>query len=202
MAYCKVSDVKLYARIQGDGDDQLLDILIARAQKIIEAITNRVFECSTNTSHYLQRQWLDHEDPYLLHMDGELVSVDTLKNGDSSATEIPNTEYYLTGSSGSRNLGPPYKAIRLKESSTHAWQWDTDGWVDVSGHWAYSDSPPDSIVHACVRLSIWLYRQRLEGNEAVTVSPEGYVSYPQKLPSDISELLQLYILPMANVGVG
>lgn len=203
MAYTTVAKIKDYSKIKGDGDDALLQDILTRAESIIEAHTNRVFQVSSNTSHYLQREWLDRDDPYLLHMDDELISVATLTNGDSDSTSIPSTEYWLTDSVGNRNYGPPYQAIKLKSDSDYSWEWDTDYHVEISGHWGYSDDPPADIVHATIRLVTWMWRQRLEGSEdTITISPEGMVMYPQHFPKDVKSILDNHSKAYSGVGVG
>ncbi len=186
MAYVTVADLKTYLGTSGSGDDTLLATLISAATAIINAETGRHFEAETETRYY-QPDAIDADDPSLLHLDGDLVSVTTLKNGEDET--IPSTDYWLLP----RNSGPPYHSIKLKTNSTDAWTFDTDGEISVAGAWGWSATPPADIVMACKRLAGYLYKLKDSQVFDVTALPDqGAIMIPKGMPQDVKVILAKY----------
>ena len=69
-----------------DADTVLLTDAISAAQTYIESQTNRTFEATTATRHYL-RHAIDPWDNTLLHIDHDLLTVTALANGDGKGTD-------------------------------------------------------------------------------------------------------------------
>lgn len=193
MSYARLNALKSYLGIDYDSttDDVLLASLLERASKAIDTFTQRTFEAETDT-RYFEREDLD-DAGFILLVDRDLLTVTTLTNGDDAATVIPDTEYWLTSSSGRRNLGPPYAGIRLKIDSTYSWEFATDYWVSVLGTWGYSTEPPDDIVHATIRLAAYYYAQKDAQVFDTTAVPEaGVITVPQGIPRDVKLILEPY----------
>ena len=192
MAYATAALLKSYLGITGATDDTLLGLLLDRATAAIDAYTGNVF-VSASATRYLE-QWMLDDDGLTLWTDGPFTSITTLKNGDSSNTAIANTEYTLVD----RNAGAPYWAIRLKSNSTVSWTWDTDYHVECTANWGFSAAPPDDIVHACIRLAGYYYRQKDAQVFDVTAQPDaGIITIPQGMPADVVKILKPY---RQNVG--
>lgn len=157
MAYTDVPSVKLYLGITSSDEDVLLSILIARAQKLLEAELRRVFEASANTTRYFDAQ--RDVKGRSLWLDSDLCSIDNITNGDGNT--IAGSEYVTEP----RN-GTPYYAITLKGSSTVSWTYSTDpeNAIAVSGKWAWSVTPPKDIVSATEQLVAMLYQSRGQEN--------------------------------------
>jgi len=188
MAYIELADLRSYIGIDALGDDPLLQEAIKAAQTYIESQTNRVFEAATLTKYY-ERDALDDEDSTLLHLGTDCVTVTTLLNGDSSATEILVANYWLLN----RNLGPPYHWIKLKSNVGVYWQWDTDYWVSVTGTWGYSATPPEDIKAACTHLAAFYYRQKDSQVFDVTAIPDaGVITIPQGIPATVTRIINRY----------
>lgn len=197
MAYVDKVAVKQYLGISTTTDDDLIEALIARAQRAIESYCHRWFEARTETRYY-RRDAVDAGDTLrhsiseipglvngVLYLDDDLLSVTTLTNGDG--TVIPTTGYWL----GPRNSGPPYWYICLK--STYSWAFDTDGEISVAGTWGYSATAPEDIVHSTIRLAAYYYRQKDVQVFDTTAAPElGVITVPQGLPADVKILLEPY----------
>ncbi len=80
----------------------------------------------------------------------------------------------------------PYYGLELTEGT-----WPS--LVEITGHWAYSITPPPDIELACLRLANWMFDMRdTSQGSAVVVTPEGRVLLPQGLPSDIVTFLAPY----------
>jgi len=187
MAYATLAQVKDYLDIGADTDDVLLQNLIDRAEIAIETYTRRVFEAETQTRYY-ERSDLD-DSGFTLLVDRDLLTITTLTNGDSSATVIPATEYWLVP----RNRTPKH-GIRLKMDSTYSWEFDTDYWVTVVGTWGYSTTAPYDIVQATIRLVAYYYAQKDAQVFDVTAVPEaGVITVPQGMPRDVERMLQPYM---------
>lgn len=153
--YASLGELKAYLGISTTEttDDALLTSLLSRATRAIASHCGRTFEARTET-RYFEHSALDDEDGALLWVDDDLLTVTSLLNGDTAATAITSTYYWLYPRNGSR-----YYQVRLK--STHAgWTWDTDCFVSVTGTWGYSATPPEDVTQACVRWASYLYHQK------------------------------------------
>lgn len=183
MAYVTVTELKRYLGIDGDNvaDDALLSDMVQRAQAVIESRTGRTFEAATDTTRH---HGADCIDGYRLWLDGDLVSVTSIVNGDGAAVA---TDQVMTQP---RNRRPAHALVL---ASTAGVQWDADsGDIAVTGRWAYSLTPPADIVQATVRLAAWLYRQKDNvGADAPMLAGDTMI-LPSRLPADVTELLQPY----------
>lgn len=184
MAYCSVTELKQYLGIDSATDDALLQALIARAQAAIDTHCGRRFEAETKTRYYE----MDAVDGNYLHLDDDLLSITTLTNGDSSATTIASSEYWLWP----RNEGPPYWAIRLEANSDDSWECDTDYMISVAGEWGWSETAPEDIKQACIRYSAYLYHQKDAAVYDVSIPEAGVMVVPQGIPRDVKLLIDPY----------
>ena len=169
-------------------DNDLLSDLLDRVTEAIDQYTGRSFTASSSASRYYESDALD-KDTNTLWLDNDCLTVTSLKNGDDDTTTIPSTEYWLVD----RNQGPPYYGIRLKSDSDYSWEWDTDGWVEVTGTWGYSTTAPADIVHACIRWAAYAYHQKDAPVYDVQAFPEsGVITVPQGIPTDVERILAPY----------
>ena len=114
-------------------DDALLSDLLDRITVMMNSYLGRAQTAAAGTRYY-SKDAQDPDNGRILWVDADLQTITTLTNGDSDATVIPDTEYWLLD----RNSGPPYYAIELESASTYSWEWDEDGWVSVLGTWGYA----------------------------------------------------------------
>jgi hypothetical protein len=188
MAYATLADVKIYTDIQEAGDNALVQRLLNTAQRYIDAETNRTFEASTATRYYTEAA-RDERNSTILHLDADLLTVTELLNGDTDQTEITATDYWLLD----RNEGPPYHWIQLTTNGSSYWQWDTDGWVEVTGTWGYTTTAPADITQATAQLATYLYRQKDSQVFDVTAIPEaGVITIPQGIPATVKKIIDKY----------
>lgn len=186
MAYISKTQVKTWLDIDGTDSDTLLDELIARAEAWIENHTNRVFEVTADTTKTFDAVD-DVEGAVLWLGDEDLAQVTTVTNGDGTTITA-----YVT----QPRRATPYYALKLKDNAGVSWTYSTtpEGAISVEGRWGYSVTPPDDIVHACIRLVAFMYRQRDTGADAdrVTVNDSGVMSLPAGMPRDVAEILKPY----------
>lgn len=186
--YTTVSAVKTYLHINGAAHDSLLGDLVTRASRLIDDHCGRWFDARTETRIY------DAVGPHfsgkMMLLDADLLSVTTLLNGDG--TPIPASEYLLRP----LNL-PPYFGIALKQGSSHRWCYlaTPEGAISVTGVWGFAPTIPEPVVHAAIRLTAWLYRQRDTGGEGaqIEVTERGVAIAPPRLPGDILQMLLPYL---------
>jgi hypothetical protein len=190
MAYITPAQFKNYGGVSGADDDVLLEELLARAQSAIDHYCGRTFEASANTT----RKFTVGKDTEgrMLYLDEDLASIDAIvTNADAAVpTTLVSTEY----ATHPRNR-TPYHAIELLSSSTNSWTFTTnpENGVTVSGKWAWSASAPDDIVHACIRLATYFYKQKDAGVFDITAIPEaGVIQVPQGIPRDVQLILNQY----------
>jgi hypothetical protein len=135
-AYCTLAEFKAYA-LPGAGtnsaDDSVIESILAQASELIENRTGRFFYPAVET-RYFSVPDADSVDPRLLKLDGDLLEIISVTNGDGTA--IASTEYTLKP----RNTSP-YYGIRLADSSTFYWSTDSSGdtqdVIAVAGIWGY-----------------------------------------------------------------
>lgn len=194
MPYCTIDDVKNYLGISGDGDNELLGFLISRAQKAIESKTDRIFEDPGADATRYFTVGVD-TDGLALYFDQDIYKITTVKSNadNASPTTIASTDYITMP----RNR-KPYYGIKILTSSNEHWEYtdDPENGIQIIGRWAYSESPPDDIVQACVRFAAYLYRQKDAQVFDVTAIPEaGVITIPQGIPADVKLLIDPYIRP-------
>jgi len=187
MAYIAIDDMRQHLDIESDDDDEALFDAIADAQSYIEDQTNRRFEANTETRYY-GRDALSPDNSCLLLVDDDLLTVTELLNGDSDSTEIVTANYWLYP----RNE-TPYYGILLKTDVSDYWEFDTDYWVEVTGTWGYSATPPGDIKRACKHLAAFFYRQASSQIFDTTAIPEaGVITIPTGIPATVERILSRY----------
>lgn len=190
MAYCSLSDLREYLGNPPTTDNPLLTNLIPRAQSIINAYTQRVFEASGDTTRYFDAvEDVDHLQRTLYLGQNDLCQITTVTNGDS--TVLTTSDYTTLPKNYT-----PYYALKIKLNSSNVWTY-TDSPEDaiaITGRWAYSVTAPSDIQHACIRLAVWLYRQKDASalGDVGSISQSGVVVQPAALPSDVQLLLMPY----------
>lgn len=186
--YASLDKVKLYLGINTTDDDALLTSLIARAQKIIESRTGRVFESSTQEVRYFDGILDVSDNGRILYLDKDLCAIDWIKNGDG--TTLKSADYVTIPQS------PPFYEIALLVSSgvVFMYQTDPERAISIRGNWAYSLTPPADIVHATIRLTAWLYRQKDTSADIdrPLITGDGVTIMPGHLPRDIIDILMYY----------
>jgi len=187
--YIQLEDLRGYLDIDLTSDNPLLQEAIEDAAAYIDAQTNRHFEAETDT-RYFDSSARDRCNSRLLNLFGDdLLTVTTLTNGDSSATAIAATKYWLVP----RNSGPPYHGILLKTDIADYWEWDTDYWVTIVGTWGYSTTVPDDIRRATAVLAAYFYRQKdAQMFETTAIVESGAIAIPQGIPATVDRVIQRY----------
>lgn len=190
MAYTTASQVKAYLGTTATADNTLLTNLITRAQAAIEIYTGRKFEHSSTGA---TRYFTVGEDTYgrVLVLDEDLCGIDQIvTDADGTPTTVLTTEYVTYP----RNIKPYYE-IKLLSSTTKSWTYtdDKENGVYITGKWSYSTDAPSDIVHACIRLAAYYYRQRDSQVFDVTAIPDaGVITAPQGIPKDVRMILDPY----------
>lgn len=189
MSYCSLSDIKTYLDVDSSNvdDDALLSSLIIRAQSIIESYTGHVFEVDSATTKYFDAVSSVHKR--FLYFDNMVCTeISSVVNGDG--TTIASNKY----TTEPRNESP-YYGIALLSSSGFSWTYndDPENAIAVTAKWGWSASPPNDIVHLCIRLASWLYYQK---DNAIDIDKPLLVSsgmlLPPGLPADVREILDFY----------
>lgn len=182
MAYADLADLLLYLGIEEDVvDDTLLQQFLARAQAAIDSYTRRTFEAAADTTRYHDADYISAQT---LMLDGDCCAVTAVVNGDGST--IPAEEYRLQP----RNR-PPFFALQMESSGSYSWSADGSS-IAVTGRWAYSVTPPADVVHACIRLAAWFYRQKDNTGLDAPMLSGSVTILPPRLPVDVEQLLKPY----------
>ena len=107
--------------------------LIDASSRMITQFTRRSFVPFLDTRYYDARG--AHIDTYNLRLDADLLSIDSLVNGDSAT--ISSDDYVLRPSNNT-----PYHTIQLKQTSSSGWVYDDD-WenaISVNGWWGFHET--------------------------------------------------------------
>ncbi len=85
-----------------------------------------------------------------------------------------------------RNAARHYAIVLPAESAAHKR-------YAITGLWGWSETPPPDIVHACVRLAAYFYRQKDAQVFDVTAFPDaGAITVPKGIPADVKAILDRY----------
>lgn len=184
--YCTLLDIQQAGRLNivGDTYDAGLASLITVCSRWIDAycrVPENGFNATAATTHYFGR---DDCDGNVLLLDGPLLSVSTLTNGDGAALSADT--YRLLPRNGS-----PKRGIELR--SGNAWQWSVDGEIAVTGVWGAAMTVPEPVREACLVLAAWMFKRYQAGLQDATASPElGQAIYAEGVPKQVKALLAPY----------
>lgn len=188
MAYITVDLLKEYLGPLGTDDDDLLTRLCSAAQKIVEVITDKVFEITADTTRTFDPTTDTCGGGDTLFLDEWLWSITTLTNGDGVV--LTSASYQLMTPNK-----PPYFAVKLKRFSNKYWTYGTDpeGAISILGKWGFSLTPPPDIVQVTLRIAAWLYRQKDSQVFDQTAFTEiGAIRMKPNLPQDVLQMLEPY----------
>jgi len=191
VAYAQPVHLRDYVDLSSQSDDNLLEDLIARAQKIIEEHCGVSFEVTADTTRTFDVIRDVHKR--VVHFDQWLAQITTVTNdADAASPETVAATQYITLP---RNEGP-YYGIELKQSSTIVWTYDADpaDGIEITGRWGWSVTVPDDIRHWTIRLAVFLYRQRESSADLdrPLLTADGVTILPSQIPNDVLQGLRGY----------
>lgn len=175
-------------------DDVFIERLIERCSREFDGDTGQWFYSEQATRYY------DTPRGRCLELDAPLLGVTTVTNGDN--TNVAATEYKLYPLNGINK-----SEIRLKQSSSTAWQTDgsgdSEGVITVRGEWGYVDrssTDPESMAAilnsktAVLALALAVYKRRYGvGTDGVaTVTGAGVVITPRDKSPEYLSIVQRY----------
>jgi len=155
-------------------DDALLEHFISAASAYADSYCKRRFALADDavvTAHtFTDKNGLLMPPSDMLWLDDDLCSTPTYAEGALTVTLIPTTT--------------PYNRIVRDDGSR---------WPDptvVTGHWAYSMTPPVGITQAVLRMALWMFHQK-ESSDSYRpyITPGGILIMPGEFPKDIVMLL-------------
>ncbi|HPL80995.1 MAG TPA: phage head-tail connector protein [Anaerolineaceae bacterium] len=181
MTYAELVEVKSYMGITSDSDDVLLLSLLERATGIIESVTGRCFIGKKETRHF-DAGYIDNE---LFLVGNDLLSVEKVFDGQGEEIALENVKLLPQSAS-------PKWRVRLTGGAS--WNAGFDDEIAITGTWGYSMTPPADIVHATVRLTAFLYRQKDTSADLdrPLVTGDGVTIMPSALPNDVMALVRKY----------
>ena len=186
MAYATLAELKRYLGTDSNDDDGLLSQLLASAQAFVGMRTGRTFEASADTERTFDA--VRDVDGAHLWLDEDLCAVTSVTNGDGTTVTAGQ---YVTDP---RNE-TPYFRLKLLSSSGVAWTYTTDpeDAISITGRWAYSESAPDDIKQATIRLAAHMYRQKDSSTFETTAYPDaGIIETPTGIPKDVQVIISHY----------
>jgi hypothetical protein len=190
VSYATLAQIRPYLKLgpEETADDTLLAALSARAQQFIETHTGRTFEAAADTERHFDA--VRDVEGSTLWLGQDLSQITTITNGDSDEIEAGE---YITIPAGDT----PYYGIRLKASSGKSWTYEDDpeDAIVVEGRWAYSVTAPLDVVQACIRLTVWFYRQKDTSADVdrPLLTGDGVTVMPMAMPRDILQLVAPYV---------
>lgn len=159
--YCTLAEVREFGMFETNDteNDALLGNLIDRVCALINNKCGRVIVPDADETHYFTLDDIadcEYEGGIKigdLMLDDTLLSVTTLTNGNGDS--IAGTEYFLMPRSYERK-----SYIRIKEASTVAWEFDTDGYIAVAGRWGYTATVPADVKQAAIEMVLYCFHRR------------------------------------------
>lgn len=183
--YATLPEYRAFAKVTSTAQDSVFETIIEGVSRYIDLKTQRRFYAKTDTRYF------DRPSGRELELDEDLLTITTLSNGDG--VEITSSDYNLIP----RN-DPPYRAIRLTQTSTIFWTLDDEGnsefVIDVAGTWGYMTDHTDDIREACLTISQSFVKRRFGENVSgiAKVTAAGVVITPQDVPSAAAEVIAIY----------
>lgn len=173
MSYIELAKAKQYLNVTVNDDDVLLTECIARAQSAVDAFCNRTFEAAADSARLFEAD--QSSNGPLLYLDADLCALTGIAI-DGEAADISDLRTVPLN-------GRPWWALRRPGG----WRGD----IEVTGRWAYSVTAPEAVQQACLRLAVWLYRQKDSNADpgAPQLTAEGTWLMPSQMPKDIMALL-------------
>lgn len=179
-AYVTVGELATYLGLDSSRDDLLLAQLIDSACAKIDSETGTTFAADTDATRYFD---YDAVQGSLLFVDGNLCAITSVTNGDGAT--VAGSQY----TTQPRNKAPWY-ALELKRTASVNWD-GISGEIAIVGKWGYSQTPPEEIIHATLRLAAWYYRQRDNmGEMDRTIATGGGFVLPARIPNDVKDTLK------------
>lgn len=190
-SYVSVDELKEYLGISkiDAALDTFLQKNIDRAQAVIESKTQRKFQSDTPETRLFDAYNDVGDNGRTLFLDHDLCVVTEIINGDG--TLVDANDYYFWPLNQT-----PHSEIILTKISGLRWQIGNgeENAISVTGHWAYSMTPPADIIQATIRLASYLYRQRDNAQDLErTIVIGGQVLLPQQLPADVQSIVTTYL---------
>ena len=189
--YATLAEFKAWDKISSTdtADDEVIEDIIEAVSRYIDGETSRTFYARTETRYFS----VPYPRSRQLDLDDDLIAIaeDGLTNGNDET--IASTEYNLIP----KNV-TPYRAIKLKASSTYYWTYDSDGnteyVISVEGTWGYSTTAPHDIRQACLMIALSMYKRRFGENVSSTykITAAGIVVTPQDVPSQAAKIIRKY----------
>ena len=187
--YATLAEFKSWQAVKStdEADDAVIEDIIEAASRYIDAQTSRTFYARTETRYFS----VPENGGRQLELDDDLIAITTLTNGDDNP--IADTEYNLIP----RNVAP-YRAIKLKASSSKYWDFDSDGnseyVISVAGTWGWAATAPHDIRQACLMIALSIYKRRFGENVSsnVKITAAGVVITPQDVPSQAAAIIRRY----------
>lgn len=204
MAYTTASDILATYDFDDAATDTVgitLITLISEAEAIIESVTGRKFNVTTDLWTARNFTYLDDVDGLVLYLDEDLFAVGS--DGITAGADSIEATDYVTEP---RNE-TPYYALTMKETSSKVWSNpDSDNVIEnaisVPGQWGYSATPPGDIVWATKRLAFYMYKQRNTSSDLdrPLLTGSGETIMPAAIPSDVLKVLKRYMKKLVASG--
>lgn len=205
MAYATLAELKSELDLgDSDVDEVLMQRKLDEAQRIIDRVTERVFEAAMDEIRLIDYEEGKTVDGRKLILPEDLCQITSVTNGDGVTVTF---DEFVTvprlRSVGAEVTLPdspqawPWWAIQLKANSGKRWTYDTDPEeaISVVGRWAFSVSAPADVKGATIRLADWLYHQKdsLADREESEVGQDGVLLLMGDLPKSVQARLMSYV---------
>ena len=194
--YCTLANVREFGKFAASdtAHNTLIENLIDRVSALFDLDCGRVIVPNADSTHYFTLDDIadcDMEGGIKtgdLVLDDTLLSVTTLTNGNGDS--IASSEYFLMPRSYERK-----SFIRIKEASTVAWDFDTDGFIAVAGRWGYTASVPEDIRQAAIETVLYNFHRAGEAMKVVDrpqTSLDGVTYHPIQWTVFAKQVLKQY----------
>lgn len=171
-------------------DDSVIERMVEQASRAIDNFCNgRRFYAATETRYF------DTPDGRSLFVDEDLISITTLTNGDATTISSGNYKLYPLNETAKNE-------IRLTESTTVAWEYDSndneEGVISVAGSWGYASTAPHDIRGVCEQITINAYKARYgqSNSGSATITAGGVIITTDDIPRSVYAVLARYRKPV------
>lgn len=183
-----VETLKWYAKIAGDADDELLELLLKAQTGLFQKLTNG-------------RQFVRSEAPEAKTFStqgADVIQVPDLASVDDVTLDGASLgPWSLGGGSGYQLIPPaPHTDFILSGVSRNG-RGTGYGDLVITGIWGW-DPVPDEVVDAVMTMAARKFRERAASYADTVSDPEGgLLAYYRQLPPSVQAVVDLYRLPSA-----
>jgi hypothetical protein len=186
--YCSLADVKSSAKISDNVDDEMLELAVESASRLIDSYTQRYFYNAGTATRLFAPQ-----DSYVTELD-DLITLTTLQtsDGDNFGTTWQAKDYQLEPLNGVVDGLTNHPATRVRAVDDFLFNvLDGEATVRVAGVWGWS-AVPTAVKQATVIQAARIFKRNDSPLGIAGFGEMGAIRVGTQLDPDVKQLIEPY----------